>query len=807
MAPTPAVVHEINEALANPTPGVAFSTVFEICKQNNMVVRLKDVHVSQFFVHPKNRSSLMLSPHNVHRNGARVKRVGADFNQLNNAFAIEMQPSGSLRDAQVLANERLIARSHGLLAKPTRKERYLTLGTGHWTAFCRAVDAGGKTPEPTLQDEEGNIDRQRLFQNQNMKTMVEVGWDWWVFPAEMDTLFPKCSDTAQKALNVSNHIASMIGELESAKLAADTMKDAVGQTVSSDDVQKEMVAAVEATCAPCSPYAASICKFVAVYGGGVDAPQIQFLDAVANAFGCKATLGAGYWSEVANIVFPTKKTQAPILRSAMLLANLTSPKSEDGIAKMLSKIDMRRLASKAKEATVEQAESMLSQAGDVVQVLLDAKKLSYDNSAGPLGRMWVRTALFLCGKEKEGRENKVYGSMAAICSKLLDELSDLVGSKIEYEPWASAQSASNDAAAPSAAEEATPAFRAATLQDHCDPRWKASQAGFEQNCLTYEKSLGMSSAALYKVESIGEVVDLKSVITYDGSPGKTVKVALEVFIEEWTVFKGQAPFMLAPCEVLSRTCAAAPAYAIDAAKANLFQALRKVDTSARTAKCLAYFRRPDELRVTKDMQRGELILTPMAPMSNIVTKKTETSVPLGSYGTVPGVSVEFFLLPISKPPTNELPGEWKAELVLCPYFWVSNVDDEKEATMVRSHVEHSGKSIPTLVNKTTMTPWTKLSVYKPKQQTAPKALTHVVENREAPPPGQGPPTKAPPAKAPPGQESPEELDKRVRYSDELDSFDYEPIMQHRRAHREHYATLHRHLHFINFRRSHFMVQP
>ena len=44
--------------------------------------------------HPQNRAGLMLSPHNAHRNGDRIRRVGADLKQLTNAYCIEMQPEG-----------------------------------------------------------------------------------------------------------------------------------------------------------------------------------------------------------------------------------------------------------------------------------------------------------------------------------------------------------------------------------------------------------------------------------------------------------------------------------------------------------------------------------------------------------------------------------------------------------------------------------------------------------------------------------------------------------------------------------------
>ena len=89
----------------------------------------------------------MLSPHNAHRNAARIHAVGADLGQLTNALSVEM---GKLRAAYMNKNKKLIARSKGLLAELNESERYASLGCGHTVAFCKTAGVGGITSEKVL---------------------------------------------------------------------------------------------------------------------------------------------------------------------------------------------------------------------------------------------------------------------------------------------------------------------------------------------------------------------------------------------------------------------------------------------------------------------------------------------------------------------------------------------------------------------------------------------------------------------------------------------------------------------------------
>ena len=267
---------------------------------------LLGVHCKFFLTHKTNRGGLMLSPHNCHRNAARICSAGADRKQLTNAVAVELAPLGSSREEQIAANLKLISRADGLLANITGEERYLTLGCGHTAAFCKLAEAGGKTPEKLIACGDGTIDVQKIKKNKEFRAMLQEGWGWTIVSYEVDEEFPQFAKIAQQALNVSNHVSTEVGELETAVTLAETA-DEPGMA-EMDDWQRMALDNVKALNVPCSPYAQTILNFVLMYGGGPGAPQIKFMDNFAKQFQANVCLGETFWNAVTNVSFPTKVT-------------------------------------------------------------------------------------------------------------------------------------------------------------------------------------------------------------------------------------------------------------------------------------------------------------------------------------------------------------------------------------------------------------------------------------------------------------------------------------------------------------------
>ena len=197
---SPETMEKMQEIIKKPwqTHGkmTLFNECIEVLREAKLAWDVKFLNPAHMFVHEKNRAGLGLSPHNAHRNGARIRSVGADLKQLTNSYCMEMQPEGDARKAQVEFNGRLISRSNGLLAPATNTERFLSLGCGHTVAFCKAVQAGCVTPQAKIADEHGCLSMTKLCEDKVLKGMIEDGWTWTaIFPKE-DIVFPRFADLA-----------------------------------------------------------------------------------------------------------------------------------------------------------------------------------------------------------------------------------------------------------------------------------------------------------------------------------------------------------------------------------------------------------------------------------------------------------------------------------------------------------------------------------------------------------------------------------------------------------------------------------
>ena len=125
---------------------------------------------------------------------------------------------------QVDANVKVIAQSNGLLAPVKGSERFLSLGTGHMAAFCRAANHGCWTSIGNLQGSSKVIDIIDLRRQHAFKVMLEVGWEFLQLPADVAIAWPMALDIIQRALNASNDVASSSTELEGAVTMAEVLQ-------------------------------------------------------------------------------------------------------------------------------------------------------------------------------------------------------------------------------------------------------------------------------------------------------------------------------------------------------------------------------------------------------------------------------------------------------------------------------------------------------------------------------------------------------------------------------------------------------
>ena len=342
-------------------------------------------------------------------------------------------------------------------------------------AFCKIAAICGKTPSVDLQDTNGVIDKHKIAQDEVFGSMISDGWNWLVINSKVDESYPQFSKIAQKALNVSNHVASEMSELETAKILADNAADCGFTEL--DNWKTMAVENVRALSVPCAAYAQHILNFVQLYAGGANAPPIHFLDDVAKQFHCHVSLGETFWQAISQTVFHDQTQQFPLLRVAFALTNLTSDKVEDSICRLLVKADLVRLSTKAAAAEAAEVERVLQDGLDIVD-----RVSSREAALQVLGQLFVRVVLKVTKKEKLGRD-PTQRLMAEIKTMFLNDLGALIGQKLEYSSWDTAgvtvqPSAERAATTQSASSSASQLPAVASLSDLGSGTWIAQQHGF-----------------------------------------------------------------------------------------------------------------------------------------------------------------------------------------------------------------------------------------------------------------------------------------------------------------------------------------
>ena len=388
-------------------PVTQWNQALEALLKAKVAYVVEDVHPSLLLVHPENRSKLGVNAFNAHRIGAYIKRVGADLQELKKATAFELCPVDPHKSRQLEFNKNLVARSAGMLASLSGGERYLTVGCGHTGQVCKAIDAGCKTPQPTLADASGHMNSQALTKDdRQLHTMVNKGWAWTVLPWQCELTWPKLPNLAQRALNASNSVASQSSELETACTIAEFAQ------MHEEPNWEQCVEAARAAMPACSGYIHIIGKYVRLYGGGEGAPMIKYLDSFAKVFGESRRLGEDFLTAVTEAQFPSLVNRYPHLRTGILATNLVSPKMTDGIAKLLVKADVDRLRSRERIQKVDASEATMGHGWEAVCKLMDSSTLGSDSAYAVVGRLHTRTILFITGKAKSGPEARVFESFS-----------------------------------------------------------------------------------------------------------------------------------------------------------------------------------------------------------------------------------------------------------------------------------------------------------------------------------------------------------------------------------------------------------
>lgn len=267
-------------------PNTALEDIWELCEKAGIVKSMM-LNTDEIACHPCNRGKLGLNGYNVHRNGREVDRVGVDMKELSKAMAFEMCPLDPMKSFQHAFNARLVQTSKGLLAPFKGTESKLSVGTGHWTGWVRAVKAGCRTPFKDLAGHDGRLLPDRFAKKDHrMKTCIEVGWEWRVFPWQAEVAWTGLPDLCQRALNSSHTVSSRSTELEVMVWTGEACGDKT-QPSEFDELMK----ACAMSGPPCASYIRDVGELALQIGGGPASTNLFFLDRLGKLYGENKSLG------------------------------------------------------------------------------------------------------------------------------------------------------------------------------------------------------------------------------------------------------------------------------------------------------------------------------------------------------------------------------------------------------------------------------------------------------------------------------------------------------------------------------------
>ena len=176
--------------------------VCNLLREMNLLQEL-DLLPEKVLCHPCRRGGLGLNPHNADRTGAKVQKS-----------MFQMPHAGAVAAKHIKFNEELLSIAEGMLAPVNGHELYTSVAGGHFEAFCKAANAGCKTNQKNIMDEQGNIDVGKLKKDFVFKKLLEKGWRCMVIDGHAEELIPGLPDFMQRAKNAHNSIASEASETE-----------------------------------------------------------------------------------------------------------------------------------------------------------------------------------------------------------------------------------------------------------------------------------------------------------------------------------------------------------------------------------------------------------------------------------------------------------------------------------------------------------------------------------------------------------------------------------------------------------------
>ncbi|CAJ1457777.1 unnamed protein product [Effrenium voratum] len=300
----------------------------------------------------------MVGYHDCWQKGCQMIAVGFKRSILDGTTTCcQLATQEEKRGAQLAANQELVSNSNGHLAPLTGQEGFLTLSASHTIAFLRCLQYGIEGPEGT----------HAIVQKDKDPTQetIQKGWTWCVISAQVEEAMPHLPSFIELAMNSTNAIMKQANELEVALQLATafdqglTMQQAIGK-----------VSQASTSCQRSIP---SIAMFVQKFGGGSPGfPFLHFLNGFSKSFNASLQIGTETMQLLSTLDFRVATQIYPMKRISLWATMLTSPKSQDGFAKILTQSDIQRLKTSLQSRTAAQAKKPEPASSQGVTSVLDA---------------------------------------------------------------------------------------------------------------------------------------------------------------------------------------------------------------------------------------------------------------------------------------------------------------------------------------------------------------------------------------------------------------------------------------------------
>ncbi len=642
--------------------------------------------------HPENRNKLGVNPHNCHANGKKIHMTGADRTLLVQACCVEMPPATSDRYSTTIAfNKRLVETSNGLLAPVSETEKYLTLGTSHTSAFCKAAIHACKSKYEDLADSNGNLDTQAIkAKNAEFRAMLEEGWSFFVAPYWIDDELPEWAPVAQRALNLHHAVNADANEIESACGLLEVLEN------ETEEAWAAATEAIEASEPKCKPYL----KSVAAFTKSVGKELVQCIADVLKSVGATVHLGQDFTEALAGFECPKSLCPYPFMRTAYALAQLTGDKVRDGVGRLLALSDISAMKSKDGLVWLSSSEKTLATTWEKTQKYASDGSVNQASIQCAFARCAIRVVLHHRQKEKWGFDKTVYKTVEEIVEKFNEEYLELkkksVGSNV-------AQKTDEKDGASTAASSTSRTNVQTTALD-------LAKSKFGLKIDKYYTNEDDKDGLIWKLKDLNDkTATFQQFHLWPLPDGKVAKeVTCEIGFAElkvWKPFKAKVP--KATMNLDTFMVEANTNVKDEDLRAEAWVALRSAfDENDSSEKYLKFSVQPPEVWSTCKWEKGELVLVPMVnsmtALSKLGGKDADDAVTMtvGKSKVVIAKCVQAKTA-ISKHIAGEVTLEQleKSKPLVVPYWWVSSSKEAKDANMKVGFVEVSGNiRIPTLVN-------------------------------------------------------------------------------------------------------------